>query len=120
MCYQHCILPIIKNGYCPIHFIAFAQNKGIKLNRDCLREWVADNRRWAESLTCTKDDPELDCLLNSEVDLRNQALTTIYGRLPSYAYFSSESDFAENDWVDWWQAVLKDVKPINFTTVITN
>jgi hypothetical protein len=41
-----------------------------------------------------------------EVEHRNEALHLVYGRLPSYAYFSDESEFSEPDWADWWIAVL--------------
>ena len=112
MCYQNCFLPTIKNGYCPIHFV---QKEGSsKLDKNCLHAWVSENQRYAKFFQESQNnefDPELADLHNSEVYLRNQALTAIYGRLPSYAYFSCENEFAERDWVDWWQAVLKDVEP---------
>ena len=118
MCHGNCYVPNIKTGYCPIHYVqkfglsSKNQDNGLDLN--CLREWIETNQRYSKLA-------ELDDSWG-EVDLRNQALGEIYGHLPSYAYFSNENEFVERNWVDWWAAVLKDVKPANGCTkeTITN
>ena len=93
MCSHPCLLPTIRDNLCPVHYVSKFKVKILEtpMFLSDLEQWVGLN-------------------YYDEVFFRNQALNHIYGSLPSYAYFTSEDQFVETDYVDWWKPVLKDCK----------
>ena len=87
-----CLLPEAENDLCPVHYVRKYRKM---LSRECLQKWV---QTYSDAI-----DDEY-----AEVDIRNLALSEIYGILPAYCYFSGVDDFLEKDWIDWWVSVLAD------------
>ena len=87
-CQLNCYIPHFGDNLCLPHYV---QKHG-GVNRQQIAQW----------LTMRKGD--------NEVDTRNMAMNVVYGDLPSYALFREESDFVESNWVDWWEAVMRDIR----------